>query len=566
MHRLTALFVLALSTMLALAAPSSPQEPVLIVLYSRFYDHSHQHPTDERLERLLPVLQRLHDKYPQSGVSAVLQFSGTVSGLLGEQNPRIHMVDHLIDYARRGLIDIGYTGEEEPSYLYRPRPNLLLAETPEARWAAKREAAERFLMDFKNPVTGQPVPGLSGGLSKMQEVFGPAAFVTGIATMLGGDSPATHELRKIDPGAVLGGVPAPDPRRGIEGFGFSAESFAKLMSPVPLTSPELYWEDGVLHLSDASLPDNRPHTTDETVESLKQVFAKLDRSHVRVIKLEVASYRRYLRKRADGSIVWDPMEWLYFHPDAPEMPMQLKALVPQMDVENGYRNEEAVLNWLLTEFFPANPGSRFLSVHELAGMSAGAPGTTVDLSTVKAIAANIDARFKELPMQTPRFVHAEERYFSSAEAFQVLAEALAGARNGALPASVKLTHIYGPLSLPEDLGPKSGSVTVADVLHAAAQIAPVLTNDDWKPVPDNAVPEFVALGTLRVNAAQLLNLMAWACLDLTPDRVLHVNGTSMASVATFMFPKNTPITDQGNGWTFKPAPLRLASAVPAGNP
>jgi hypothetical protein len=397
----------------------------------------------------------------------------------------------------------------------------------------------------------------------MQEVFGPAAFVTGITTMLGGDSPATHELLKIDPGAVLGGVPAQDPRRGIEGYGFSAESFAKFMSPVPLASPELYWEDGVLHLSETSLTDNRPHTTDETVESLKKIFAKLDRSHVRVIKLEVASYRRYLRKRSDGSIVWDPMEWLFFHPDAPEMPAQLKALLPQLDVENGYRNEEAVLNWLLNEFLPANPGSRFLAIHELPGMAAGAPGSSVAQSAVKAIASDINAGFTQLPMQTPKFVHAEDRYFSNAEAFQVLAEALAGVRNGALPASVKLTNIYGPLVLSQDLGPKSGSVTVADVLHAAAQTAPLLTNDAWKPVPDNAVPGFVTVGTLKVNAAQLLNLMAWACLDLTPDKVLHVNSTTMASIATYMFPKNTPITDQGNGWTFKPAPLRLESAAMA---
>src|SRR5215472_4866033 len=140
-----ALSLLIAASGLFAASLSQGQQPVYIVLYSRFYDHSHQHTTDERLQRLLPLLDKLQKEYPQSGISALFQFSGTVSQVVAEENSGLHLVDRLKIYADRKLVEIGYTGEDEPSYLYRPKPNLLMAKTPEQRWEAKAEATERFL-------------------------------------------------------------------------------------------------------------------------------------------------------------------------------------------------------------------------------------------------------------------------------------------------------------------------------------------------------------------------------------------------------------------------------------
>ena len=220
MLKKAALLFVAVTGLMLAAEP--PTQPVYILLYSRFYDHSHQHTTDERLQRLLPLLDQLQKKYPQSGISALFQFSGTVSEVMSEENPALHLVDQVKDASRRGLIDIGYTGEEEPSYLYRPKPHLLQAKTPEARWETKAEAAERFLVDFKNPITGLPVPGLSGGLKRTQEVFGPVAYASGLTNVVGGDSPTISELRRLNPTALTTGIPAPNLKYGIEGFGFSA--------------------------------------------------------------------------------------------------------------------------------------------------------------------------------------------------------------------------------------------------------------------------------------------------------------------------------------------------------
>ena len=537
------------------SAPAAALQPVLILLYTRFYDHSHQHTTDERIQRLLPMLQKFRDQYPQSDLSALFQFSGTVSQVLSEENAGLHLVDRLKESASRNLVDIGYTGEEEPSYLYRPKPSLLEANTPEERWTAFSEAAERFLVDYKNPITGLPVPNLSGGLKRTTEVFGDVAFVTGVVTTLGDDSPATYEVRKFAPASLMAGIPGNDPRRGIEGFGVSADRFSRAMCPEPIEAPEVFWRDNVLRISDTSLTDNRPHSTDEGTEALQKYFAKLDRSHVRVIKLEIAPYKRYLTKRADGSVVTDPLEWLYYHPDSPLIPFQMNSMVTQTEIEAGFKKDEAVLKWLLDEFLPANPGSRFVSVHELPKLLLP-PVTQVTDAQLKELATNLNQQFSVLTMRSPEFGRSGSQYFTLAESFNLLAQALASYhKSGSLPTSVQLTPMYGPLNLSEAQGPRNGTVPVSAILDAASALAPKLSDTEWKTVPSNAVPVVIEVGSLHLNAAQFLRLMAQAYLDPRPERTLTVVPISLVSMASYMFPKNTPMSDLASAWTFKPAPI-----------
>jgi hypothetical protein len=544
-------------------APAGVQQPVLILLYTRFYDHSHQHTTDERIQRLLPMLQKFRDQHPLSGLSALFQFSGTVSQVLSEENPGLHLVDRLKESAGRDLIDIGYTGEDEPSYLYRPQPSLLEANTPEERWTTFSEAAERFLVDYKNPITGMPVPNLSGGLKRTTEVFGDVAFVTGVVTTLGDDSPATHDVRKFAPGALMAGIPGRDPRRGIEAFAISADKFSHAMCPEPIEAPEVFWRDNVLRISDTSFADNQPHSTDEGTEALQKFFAKLDRSHVRVVKLEIAPYKRYLKKRADGSVVADPLEWLYYHPDSPVIPFTMHAMVTQTEIEAGYKKDEAVLKWLLDEFLPANPGSRFVSVRELPKLLLP-PAVEVTDAQLKELATNLNQQFSVLTMRPPEFGRSGSRFFTLAESFNLFAQALAGfQKSGSLPTSVQLTPIYGPLTLPDGQGPRNGTLPVSAILETASALAPKLADTEWKTVPSNAVPAAVEVGSMHLTAAQFLRLMAQAYLDPRPDKTLTVVPISLASMASYFFPKNTPMTDLGSAWTFKPAPIDVEALKPA---
>lgn len=141
-----------------------------------------------------------------------------------------------------------------------------------------------------------------------------------------------------------------------------------------------------------------------------------------------------------------------------------------------------------------------------------------------------------------------------------MAEELAAVQKTGSPLpSVKTVPMYGPISVPNDMGPIKGSVTVRDVLQAAARIAPGLRNTEWKPIPDNAVPAYIQTGSMRLNSAQFLRLMAWAVFDPSPDRVLTLSPIEAHSDLTFRYPRNTPMIDQGMGWTLKPAVLQSAS-------
>jgi hypothetical protein len=547
------------------SAPVSPQ-PVLVLLYSRYYDHSHPDLISTRLNRLLPQVERLSRQYPGARPSVLLQFSGTVAQLLHE-NQAMRFPEKIKALQARKLIEVGYTGEDEPSYLNRPKPDILVPDTPEARWTARAEAAAKFLNDFKDPVTGESVPGLSGGLKRVQEIFGPVAFISGAnpnRMASGGDSAIVHEVRRLNDSAVLTGIGPADVRRGIEGYSTSAPSFSQMMSPEPSTSPEVYWADGFLRLSSTSLRDNKPITTDETPEAMASIFSKLDRKRVRVIRLEIGGYLRYMTKRSDGSVLYDPMEWLYFHPDEPHIPFTMKPFVEPLTVEKGYRNEEAVLRWLCETFFPENPGSRFVSINDLKQMTDDPESAQVAPERLRAIANDLDRQYSARSNEVANFVTADGRYFSLAEAFTALAEGLARMNADPTPAPVHVGFVYGPLETLDKAGPMKVSVKVSEVMEAAAAIALKLRSQTWQTAPSNALPAVVDFGTARVNTAQMLRLMTLAYLNPDRDKTLTIGSIMMYSPAAFMFPKNTAISDSGAGWTYKPAPLRLSSASAPG--
>ena len=247
----------------------------------------------------------------------------------------------------------------------------------------------------------------------------------------------------------------------------------------------------------------------------------------------------------------------------------MKPLLAQRDVDLGYKNEEAVLNWLLQEYLPANPGSRFMSIRDLVKMAGPELPSEVSWDQIKAMASDFETRFKPYPTRLVDFLRAGDRYFTDAEAFSLMAQALADAeKTGAPPASIKPLPVYGPISVPNDMGPVKGSFTVREVLQAAARIAPPLRNTEWKLIPENAIPAYVQVGSVRVNAAQFLRLMALTVLDPSPDKApAPLSPMVLHSDAMFRYPKNTPIPDQGMGWTLKPATLHFTStgATAGGN-
>ena len=544
-----------------MAAGDKAKQPVLILLYTKVTDHINTFKSNERVALLIDKMQAYREKYPQYSPSVELQFSGAVAVVMETQNVSNHLVDRVKQGAARGLVAVGYSGEDEPSYLKHPTPRLLNADTPELRWDARVESTEQFLTEYKDPCTGDPVrlPGLKGGLAKVQEVFGRASFVSGIVPgLLGGLSPAYHLLSKYDPGAVALGIPNSNPTMVIEGYGPSAEKFATTMSPAASTSPEVYWDDGILRVSIKSLRDSKAHSTDETPAMLKAELEAMNRDTVRVIPIEYSAYARYLAKRQDGSIKYDPLEWVYYHPDTPLQPSSTRGFAGMAEIRAGYKQEDETMKWLMEEFLPANPGSRFVSAADLKEMAASEVGTELTKLEVETMARNLKADFDELFNRMPSFARTGKRFLSLAEAFEVLADSLAAKdHTGSLRASVKVTPIYGPVTIVQELGPHGFEVTAAGVRQAAAGIVAKLRNTEWKSVPDNAVPSHVQVGDLCLTPQQFLRLMVSSYLS-ADDIKLDVMTTSAKSIAMMNYPTNQFDFDASNAWTFVPAPLDLA--------
>ena len=76
--------------------------------------------------------------------------------------------------AKEGVIEAGYDGSNEPGF-QRRSPDVTKTKSAEERWLLRDAAAERFLTEGRDPLTGSTVPQAAGGLKLMQSVFGEAA-------------------------------------------------------------------------------------------------------------------------------------------------------------------------------------------------------------------------------------------------------------------------------------------------------------------------------------------------------------------------------------------------------
>ena len=181
----------------------------------------------------------------------------------------------------------------------------------------------------------------------------------------------------------------------------------------------------------------------------------------------------------------------------------------------------------------------------------------------REIAADIDARFKEYADADAKVCACRRPVFFRRRSVRGDGGSAGGldSKTGAAPASVKLTQIYGPSGGSRTIWARQGVGYGAEVLQAAARIAAPLTNDEWKLIPDNAVPAEVQVGSVRVNASQFLRLMALglpqSLARQNPSAECHGHDVSRH----IHVPQEHAHQGPGNSWTFKPAPLKVESTT-----
>jgi len=567
----------------ALAAGQAPAaQPVYFYLYSKITDHVNMDVTEARLRRLLPMIEQYRKENPQAHVSATIFFTGAVSQALADQNKKTHITDFVLKYKKMGVIEIGYDGTDEPTYDHRPMIDESLEQKPyQERWLERASEDEKLLIEARDPLTGEPRPGAVGGLKAMQEVFGPAACISGASvgekmnrpllnlehpdrtipytTMAEmGDWELVPVLRRYNTEAILFGLSAAN-RDYLPGYGGSVAEIGRIVSPEPDTAPELFWADNVLRFSEAGGGGSRLVLLNGGLDAIKNATAKLDRSRIHIFHVELDNENDYLTSDfTKGKMFTPALAYAYAHPDKPQVPAD--ARLSPADVDATHAKEDAALKWLITEYVPTSTGNRFVSNSGLRRMTPASFGFTVSTDDLRAALKKTLAHL-QASVYLPPYFQVGSRYLSVAETFQVTTDELAEmSRTGKLPESVRVDRIYGPLGMPIGHGPNIGDVNASSIIKICADLDAGLHDDTGYPMPKNTIPPMFTVDGIRMNAAQFLRLMAQAIVDPSPEGTLHVRMVYMTTGTAMVFPKARNMEDVGATWTFKPAPLNQAVA------
>jgi len=559
------------------AAQATVAQPVYFYLYSKITDHVNMDITEARLRRLLPMIEQYRKENPQAHVTATIFFTGAVSRALAARNAKTHIEDFVLKYKKMGVIEIGYDGNDEPTYDHRPMiDESIEGKTLQERWLERASEDEKFLTEARDPLTGDPQPGVTGGLKEMQQVFGQAACITGASVgekmkqpLVNGEHPAgsvpyptkaevgdwelAPVLRRYNTEAILFGLSATN-RDYLPGYGSSVAEVGRILSPEPDTAPELFWADNVLRFSEAGGGGSRLLHLNAGLDAIKSATSKLDRSRIHIFHVELDNENDYLTADfTKGKMFTPALAYAYAHPDKPEVPADARLSPTDLDAVSA--KEAAALKWLITEYLPTLPENRCVSNRDLRRMTPPSLGFTLPTDELQAA---LKQTFAELGNATylPPYFQVGNHYLSLAEAFQVMTDALAQmSRKGKLPETVHVDRVFGPLGVTLGHGPNVGDVKVASIAHICADLAPRLHDDSGYPMPKNMIPPMFTVDGIGMNAAQFLRLMAQAVVDPSPDATLHVRMVYMLTATAQVFPKARNLEDVGATWTFKPAPL-----------
>jgi len=570
----------------AYVAAAPTDRPVFIYLYAKIGDHVNIEITEDRLRHILPMTEKYRKMHPEAHITATILFSGEVSRALQQRNRQTHILDFVKDYLRRGAIEAGYDGTDEPTYSHRPTLVFTDDQSPDDCWRLRQTVAAESLAEARDPLTGAPAPGI-GGLKEMQAVFGPAvclkgldlalktdrahgrvytkadipgpipggvASVPGIYTEVGGDAETLQALRPYNTKAIIFGVPAVNPAR-LPGFLESVSHFGEMMSPIPETAPEIYWQDDVLRISEASR-HVRPLKAFNGQEALRTLFSLVDRDKFHVIQIELGAPEAYLQPAFVNTAPNAPVKYAYDHPQSPKLPAE--DLLTPAEVAAAWSREDELLGWLSGQYFPANAGSRAVDSADLKKMAGASTGFTVSTASLQAQLVPLMNKWRHDTF-TPSYLKVDDHYLSLAEWFQVMTDELAEFhRAGKLPQSVKVARVRGPVYLTTGHGPNIGDVKVADLATLCADIAGPLHDDSSQEIPRNAIPAVMTFNGTKVNSAQALRMMAQALADLAPEKTIPIKMTYMLDELGGSMPKSRPIGYVGFVWTLKPAPLQPA--------
>jgi hypothetical protein len=546
--------------------PSSSRLPVFVFLRIKAGDSVNIEMTEDRLRRVLQLLDSLNKEFPSANIKATVFVNGAVSDVLAQRNSKTGVCDLLLDSIRKGRIEIGYDGADEPRSKAQPLVDYRDLSTPKENYLARMAVAERSLTEGRDPMSGKPLPGADGGLKRTQQVFGEVSSIWGtqafardlaVGTMpdWGSDAEVVQQIRLMNTRATMAGVLDDVPHMDFF-YDDWVGPFSKNLSPSADSSPDLYWQENRLRISERSDKPSRVVQSSEGADALKSYFEKLDRSKIRIVQIELGDDRNYLEPPFRRGIDYPPTKYAVTHPEAPHLPKQ--AFNSEADVNAAFQKEQDALKWVVRNFVSENPGTQIVSNQDLLNMTPPCFGFRLSTASLRKSVGELDKSWDDAPVP-PKYANVDGSYLSLAQTFQVLADALVDRRRtGKLPENVEVLNVYGPIELPEGTGAAKGEVSGNAVAMAAVYIVPALHEDNWGPVPRNLVPSQVQVGGLTVNAAQYLHLLMKAFLLEDLETKLPVNPAAMIWAPEAVAFRTRPLADMGTIWTIKPAPIEVS--------
>jgi hypothetical protein len=228
----------------------------------------------------------------------------------------------------------------------------------------------------------------------------------------------------------------------------------------------LFWYMGMLIFRPAmELADFRE------IEELKSKINQLDRSHPNVV-------------------------WLIMFPDRDGM---------------GKKDFEKALAYLLREFIPRNPGSKFITPEDLLDLVESEEGKEIKKETLKTISENIIKTCGSGDLgvlrrrQLPEYMTLNGEFFSCADIFEAFTRALSRYNEeGKLPQVVNTREILGPIGDVEEVVHVPRTIlSSTDIVKAASRVEAVINNS----TPIRA-PMKIDVGGYMMNPSEFLLVMA----------------------------------------------------------
>jgi hypothetical protein len=518
--------------------------PVFVFLFTHTEDHINHGPSEERYQRMDPILRKLANDYPDVGVAWTIQFQGSDALTVSRRDGETGVATALKALSDDGIVHFGYHGHHDPTYLNRPQVGL----TKESSWEEVTGAFKEWTTCERDPTVGGCVAESGGGIEAVQNGFGQVEIVSGLGVgenlLPCWGNGLAHAIDYTAPDVAISlGIPDHGPA-SVEGFDELAEEFMTRMAPGANTSPTMFFMNDILRLNDGDLvADATGFIAHDEPADFRASFDRLDRSRPSHVNAGVAM--KYVYTAVGDS----PTKYAYANPDAPELPKDL--LNSPDEIDHNYANIETNLVWIAGTYLAENPGSQFVSPSELRDMTTTESWETVQEAELDAASRWLVENWSDVP---PDYAFDGTEYYSLRDVYGVLAmgTSLYPPVDGAWP----IVTWFGP----EGDTPSAGNVTVDvdDLRDAAGKVLnTIISRDDgWTERPAQLVAGTITVGDVTLNQAQMLYAMAWLyTADFSGANIVEIDvpDTNNWPATANLMEQFLCTACEDSSWTLRPA-------------